>query len=371
MDDTNAELNKDDVFINNLSSTLSVKRDYELKEYHFEWLDVIEETLPYIDNIIRNPKRFIINEEEVVKVEQSKKITVESVIHLTQHTALIQEYDPEKGNVRPSKVLNINKEESLDTYENRFIFTLIDNLSMFFEERVKTTGDNSFIDKKDLVYEGKTKVGKEDVSISVQINSYNKDIKEKASSNGLTYDERIAKVKKQVEGFKGSELYQTLYHMHIPPVRSPIRKTNVILKNPNFQRAEALWNYIQSYISKDRREKEKLNYYDKGTLKGNYDQVFLMNYIANKMIGNNDKEDQNVGEKKLVIDMLDKLIENIMDSELDMSEDKLKEIFNKQIEIIKKKNIEKSNNILNIFNDRFDKEDQKMDDIYELLEYGD
>lgn len=371
MDDNNTNVDKDDLFINNLSSTLSVKRDYELKEYHFEWLDIIEETLPYIDNIIRNPKRFIINEEEVVKVEQSKKITVESVIHLTQHTALIQKYDPKKGDVRPSKVLNINKEESLDTYENRFVYTLINNLSMFFDERVKATGDNSFIDKKDLVYEGKTKVGKEDVSISVQINSYNKDIKEKASSGGLTYDERVAKVRKQVEGFKGSELYQTLYHMHTPPVRSPIRKTNVILKNPNFQKAEELWNYIQSYISKDRREKEKLNYYDKGSLKGNYDQVFLMNYLANKVIGDQDNNDQTQSEKKLVIDMLDKLIENIMDTEIDMSEDKLKEIFNKEIETIKKKNQEKANNIIKVFNDRFEKEEQNMDDIFELLEYGD
>ena len=68
---------KNDSFMNHLNSTLLVKRDYELHEYDYEWLIKIEETLPYLDNIVRNPKRFIVNEEEIVKVELSKKITVD------------------------------------------------------------------------------------------------------------------------------------------------------------------------------------------------------------------------------------------------------------------------------------------------------
>ena len=75
-----------DLFLNNINAILSVKKDYEKKEYDYEWIDMIDETLPYLDNILRNPKRFIINEEEVVQVEKSKKVTVESIIHLTQHT---------------------------------------------------------------------------------------------------------------------------------------------------------------------------------------------------------------------------------------------------------------------------------------------
>ena len=110
-----------DLFLNNMNSILSVKTDYEKKEYDYKWIDMIDETLPYLDNILRNPKRFIINEEEVVQVEKSKKVTVESIIHLTQHTNYIQKIE-DNGDVKPSKILNINKEESLDTYENRFIF---------------------------------------------------------------------------------------------------------------------------------------------------------------------------------------------------------------------------------------------------------
>lgn len=169
------ELVRDDLFMNNLNSTLAVKREYELNEFDYEWLEKIEETLPYLDNILRNPKRFIINEEEIVKVELARKVTVESVIHLTQHTNLIQDIDEKKGDVKPSKILNINKEESLDTYENRFIYTLVNNLRTFFEQRVEATGENSsYMDKKDLAYVANTKVGSEDVRVSLRICSLDK-----------------------------------------------------------------------------------------------------------------------------------------------------------------------------------------------------
>ena len=97
-------------FLDSTDSKLHVKLDFEKKDIDFSWLPVFEDTCYYIDNILRNPKRFIINEEEIVKIEQSKKVTVESIIHLTQHTNLIQKYDSEKNEVKPSKILNINKE---------------------------------------------------------------------------------------------------------------------------------------------------------------------------------------------------------------------------------------------------------------------
>ena len=82
-----------------------LKRDYDMKEFNYEWVDRLEDVIPYIDNILRNPKRFIINDEEIVKVELAKRVTVESVIHLSQHTNLIQKIE-DNGDVKPSKILN-------------------------------------------------------------------------------------------------------------------------------------------------------------------------------------------------------------------------------------------------------------------------
>ena len=45
------ELNQDDFFLNNMNSTLAVKRDYEKMVYDHEWLEMLEDVVPYIDNI--------------------------------------------------------------------------------------------------------------------------------------------------------------------------------------------------------------------------------------------------------------------------------------------------------------------------------
>ena len=86
-------------FLQNSETKVSFSKDYEKHEYDYEWLSVMEEVMPYLFNIVKAPKKFIMNEEEVVKVELAKKVTVESIKHLTQHTNLIQDYDPEKGEV--------------------------------------------------------------------------------------------------------------------------------------------------------------------------------------------------------------------------------------------------------------------------------
>ncbi|MBR2998141.1 MAG: DUF2357 domain-containing protein [Bacilli bacterium] len=359
------KLDDDEVFLNNLNSTLFVKKDYDMKDFDYEWLDILEDVLPYIDNILRNPKRFIINEEEIVKVELARKVTVESVIHLTQHTNLIQKIE-DNGDVKPSKILNINKEESMDTYENRFIFTLLNNLRMFFEQRVEATSGSSYcMDKNIMKYEANTKVFGQNLKISIDMSDVSKSIKEHSGSkNGFSFADRIKKAKQQIDGFFGTELMQTLTRLHVAPVRSPIKKTNVILKNPNFRKAEELWNYIQSFQSKDKKEKEKRDYFDKGVLKNEYDQAFLMAFIANK---NFISSSQSTNETNIIQQMIVRLIDNLLETDPLLTEDRVKDVFLKQIEIIKEKNNKRRKSIINILDNRLDREVKSIDDLLDMF----
>ena len=354
-----------DTFFENLNSTLLVKRDYQNMQYDYEWLERIEEALPYIDNILRNPKRFIINEEEIVKVEQSKKTTVESIIHLTQHTNYIQDYNEETNEVKPSKVLNINKDESLDTYENRFVYTLIENLRLFYQMRCKESGLNSlFQDKKYFNYTANTKIGIDSMKVDVVFSSIARDSKEILNEHGESISDRLRKVKTQLDGFTQTELCKTLTHLHVSPVRSPIKKTNVILKNPNFQQAEKLWNYIQTFESKDKTERDKKDYLDDSELRNQYNQMFMMLYTANELIENN-KDDKNYD--RVITDMIDRFIENIIESAAPINEDELKVKVNKEIDKIKGINKDKKKTIYNILKDRLSSENKKIDDMIYLL----
>ena len=359
------KLDDDELFLNNLNSTLFVKKDYDMKDFDYEWLDILEDVLPYLDNILRNPKRFIINEEEIVKVELARKVTVESVIHLTQHTNLIQKIE-DNGDVKPSKILNINKEESMDTYENRFIFTLLNNLRLFFEERVEATSGSSYcLDKNIMKYEANTRVLGEDLKISIDMSDISKSIKEHSGSKGgFTFAERIKKAKQQIDGFFGTELMQVLSKLHVAPVRSPIKKTNVILKNPNFRKAEELWNYIQTFESKDKKEKEKRDYFDKGVLKNEYDQAFLMAFIANK---NFISSSQSTNETNIINQMIQRLIDNLLETDELLTEEKIAEVFSRQIEIVKERNIKRKKSILGILDDRLDREVKGMNDLLEIF----
>lgn len=354
-----------DLFLRNLNSTLYVKKDFDMKEFDYEWLDKIEDCIPYIDNILRNPKRFIINEEEIVKVELARRVTVESVIHLTQHTNLIQKIE-DNGDVKPSKILNINKEESMDTYENRFIFTLVNNTRMFFEQRLEVSGGNSYcFDKNNLKYEANTKVHGENLKISIDVSDVTKDIMEHSGDKGgMTLGERIRKAKQQIDGFFGTEMIQTLARLHVSPVRSPIKKTNVILKNPNFRKAEELWNYIQSFESKDKRKKENREFFDKGILKEEYDQAFLMAFIANKNFISTSSSSTEMG---VIQQMSQRLIENLLETDPDLTEEKLDEVFHKQIVYMKDKNEKRRKRIYSIIKKRLDKNNKALNTLLNTM----
>ena len=266
-------------FQNSLTSQLQVKEKKNQSSYDDTWLTKMEGTLRYLDNILRNPNRFIVNEEEIVKIELARRITVDSIKHLSRNTNLIQDYNQKTGEVKPSKILNINKEESFNTYENRFIYTLINNMKLYIERKKKEEiVDNQFQSQKNLAYQGKGKFKKETVEISVQLSGKIDSGKQKNQENSIA--SRITKLEEGIRDLCSSDIYKNIQKLHVAPVTSPIKKTNLILKNVNFQYALDLWNYMQMNMEpstkNDRINKE---YEDKGTLKELMDQSFLLNCL--------------------------------------------------------------------------------------------
>ena len=350
-------------FVDSVDSKMDVKIDYEKKEIDYSWVDIIYESLYYIDNILRNPKKFIVNEEEIVKIELSKKVTVESIIHLTQHTNLIQEYNQKTNDVKPSKILNINKEESLDTYENRFIYTLvrsIENFINFHESDIKNTSYCS--DEKEITYKANTKVDNENVKISLSLSS---DLKEK-NLGVATEDikEKVKAIKQQLSSFIGGEFMMTLTKLHVPLVHPPIRKTNLILKNTNFRKAEQLWNFFQVYennnfvLQKDNRE-----YIENGVLKQQFDESFLLNYLALSTLS---KDSRKISYEKTMGITINKIIEMMIDSN-EFDKKKFNELIRNEYEMAFEKIKRRDNIIINTFSDKFERIEEMIKDASNIL----
>ncbi|HPE14805.1 MAG TPA: DUF2357 domain-containing protein [Bacilli bacterium] len=322
-------------FNNKINSTMKVKTDYNKVECDYEWLEKMEATIQYLDNILRNPNRFIINEEDVVKIELARRITPESIKHLARNTNFIQDIK-EDGSVQPSKILNINKEESFNTYENRFIYSLVKNMRYFLDRKKRDSiVESSFKNNKNIEYSASGKLGEEKVDVALTFNSK---LDSKDDGNGAnSINTRIAKLELQMADLTHSEVYKNLDKMHIALVTSPIKKTNVILKNVNFQYAVALWNYLQEHTdSSVKQVKDKKDYVETGQMKKYIDETIMLDYLVVDSINKQDKKakiDTEEVSEKLVANMVEKLID-VNDS---LSESQLKDIVSKQFTVIKYK----------------------------------
>ena len=325
-------------FNSSLKSKYTLTTNYQKVEADFAWLDMMEDTIMYLDNILRNPNRFIINEEEIVKVEQAKRITVDSIKHLAKHTSFIQEID-ENGDVKPSKVLNINKDESYNTYENRFIYTLINNMRTFIEIKEKQYIGSSFLkDDKKCEYQAVTKLGAQKVNINMVITANVDFSKEDGVRNGMSVTQRMEKLKLRISDLTNTPVYVSLAKEHVAKVIPPIKKTNLILKNTNFQYAMKLWDFLQSYIADDNKMvKDKKTLEEDLNIKQMLDDTFLLDYLAINTVNQDYSEIDEDSKAELVEDLTNKMIDKIVELNADLPLEKISEVIGDKIAIIKNK----------------------------------
>ena len=284
MDNFSIEVNeerqkKSKTFLNKLESDMHFNSDYTGDLLSFDWLDEIEKACPFIDIIVRIPKIALIREEEVVKIEKSKKITVASVKDLTKHTHYINKVDKKTDSVEPKKILDVRSEETFNIYENRFLYTLICDMDKFVYEKEKLLDNFAVRDNKSLEYTASTVTTNEKVNVEIKVVSeslptskVDDDIKEELKS----IKARLKRVKEYIGSWQKSEMIKSLEKAHVSFIKPPIKKTNLILKNPNFRIAVTLWEYLNNYDYEDRdEEKDNIDNDGNDILKGFLDHLSL------------------------------------------------------------------------------------------------
>ena len=345
-----------DDFNNRLESQLHIDKKEDKLDCNYEWIDVIEQTIPYIDNILRNPNRFIINEEDVVKIELARRVTVESIKHLARNTNLIQDIDDKTGDVKPAKILNVNKEESFNTYENRFIFTLVQQMMLFVEFKKKGIISEARYDcDNNVIYKGKCALGDEKVNIEVNLSNEIKTINKITDEDGNDLATKIEKVEQRIRDLTQTELYRSIKMLHISLVTSPIKKTNIILKNVNFQYAVKLWNYIQDHINDESivpYNKDE-SYDDDGTIKNYFDESFLLDYLVTQIIIKG--ETLNFDKEEITERLIGNVVEKIIDINESISEEQLANLVAKQYTVIKYRSVATDKKIKKLYRAAIDK----------------
>ena len=347
-------------FIKNIKSGMHLTSDVNSDINDLEWLEIIEEVCPYLDNIVRAPKVALVSESEVRKIEKAKKTGVESVKDLSKHTDYIDKIDPVTGDVQPSKILVVYREETFNTYENRFIYTLILTLLRFLTEKEELLKDMKPKNEKLLQYSASTSNGKEKVKVDVKISTKptrlgNDDNDLEKELNSIR--KRIEKMKKFINSWLASELITSLQKQHAILVMPPIKKTNLILKNPNFQMATKLWNFLYSV---DETKNSNINGLDsKGDelLRGILDDSFLMDYYVLDSISIDKKKQKDSLCKYallMIMNQVQRAVDILLQNGIKISEQELLRLLSTEIE--KKANISQlgSQDIKNKFKKEMD-----------------
>lgn len=322
------ENNNEELFMKKINSKLKMDISQNKVFQDEEWIDYVIFSLPYVEKALNKPNKNIITEEEIVKIELIKKVSVESIKHLAKNTNLISEYDEETNDVIPSKILNAYKEETYLTYENRFIYSLIRLLDDFIYVMTKPVDDNADFKTKNYKkanYSATTRVRNERIRLNFEYYS-EKVLPQETSTKNI---EKIDKIKKDIKMLKMNETYKLLDSKRITLVKSPLKMTNVLLKNVNFQYCVKLWNYLNDHLDiRMKAIKAKKDYEETGYIKKMTDEDFLLKY----MIFNLSKEEDRKAGKRVALDkkeqkeVTDMLMERILDINPELTEKELKQM---------------------------------------------
>ena len=209
------------------------------------WIAIIEDTIPAFMEITRNPRVIITQEELITNVVQARKIDSQVVRHLCAHSNLVDAVD-EDGNVIPSKVLNIFKEESWDTYENRFVNTLLHKTYDFVAKRFQDMKD-AMNDEfgANLVIDATGNSKMETLEIHSHMKIRQTDELDDADPNKKS---AFARVKYLYEAL--NKLLQTRFAKEMAKfskVYPPLVSTNAIKKNPYLRKCHKLWDFLLVY----------------------------------------------------------------------------------------------------------------------------
>lgn len=225
-------------------NTLQQKNRILHKVVDERWIGTIEEGIDAIYNIIDKPRRFVTTKEEVVPVALARKITADSVRHLSMNTQFIA--SDENGEIQPTRILNVSTEESYDLYENRFVYHLIQRLFTFVDKRTDvifwSTGDETC---NTMSMESKVDDAYEEISYKIEMTIKNRQSYAENDSDHMEVFKRIDRLRRMVRNLRSSSFCELMAGCAM--VRSPIQRTNLMMKDPSYRTCYKLWQFIESY----------------------------------------------------------------------------------------------------------------------------
>src|SRR5574344_437711 len=102
--------------IKNTTGTVmgGLSRD-ETTKFDITWIEQLETGVFALEQIAKNPKKFLKEDDQVVPIELARKVGSRSVQHLASHSQFVKDIK-EDGSVVPEKILNLAMDEDYGIY---------------------------------------------------------------------------------------------------------------------------------------------------------------------------------------------------------------------------------------------------------------
>ena len=210
------------------------------------WVDTINGALGAFQNIVGNPRNVIKEEELIVSVANAKKAGPETVRHLAHHAALVDEYQEDTGDIRPGRLMQRYREDTIGIYENRLVYTAMEYAYRF----VKIRHDALFEAMSDE-FGAKLKV-RSDMESATEHVHLDMFLHIKEIDSTLETDDKnaqvfatISKIYRVLGAFMNTGFAQQL--SQFPRIKGNVNVTNVLKKNKDYHKILDLFNFLRNY----------------------------------------------------------------------------------------------------------------------------
>lgn len=211
-----------------------------------KWVEAIEAALPAIQNIISNPRNMIREEEIIVNVANARKSDESVIRHLAQHGSMVQDFDAETHTVRPQKLMQKLRDDSMDMYENRVFISTLESTYHFVQIRydalMYSMGSEA---GAKLKFTSDIDGAAEDVHFDMFLHVKEKEDALSTDNKHREIFDRISRMYRLLASFMNSPVAQSL--IKLPRVKGNLVKTNVLKKNQNYKAIVALYEFIHRY----------------------------------------------------------------------------------------------------------------------------
>ncbi len=300
------------------------------------WVTAIEAVIKPMEEIINNPRNFIIQEEIIVNVALAKQVGPDTVQHLAQHGAMVDEYSEKEG-VRPNRLMEKSKEDSWNTYENRFVYTLLEMTYEFVNKRYEALFAAMNEEEGAFLRMSSEAVGyHESMNVNVDIRVRQQEDLLAADNKNENIFARIARLHRLLSTFRTTAFAREM--VRYGKIKPPLVRTNAIAKNPNFKACHRLWNFILAYTEIG----YEINIYDQNPEINEsflmdiyhsvmFDYIILKNYLENPQ----DREyhpNKNIKHKQIKPHFVTEIIEELIDeAQYDMTDVEVRKVLIEEV----------------------------------------